>query len=121
MLSFARCWRFATLFVLILLLAAPAAVVLVTRGEGRLTQADFVKITPGMSRAEVEQILGAPRSTRDYGWATFYLYRGDVSQASPWQIQTGLVQFKLSGQVESVVTGEDARWPLLEKIRSWIP
>ena len=72
-----------------------------------------------MSRAEVEQILGAPRSTRDYGWATFYLYRGDVSQASPWQIQTGLVQFKLSGQVESVVTGEDARWPLLEKIRSW--
>ena len=74
-----------------------------------------------MSRAEVEQILGAPRSTRDYGWATFYLYRGDVSQASPWQIQTGLVQFKLSGQVESVVTGEDARWPLLEKIRSWIP
>src|SRR5438034_11277416 len=104
-----------------MLLAAEAAFALVTRGERRLTHADFAKITPGMRRAEVEQILGAPRSTRDYGWATFYLYRGDVSQASTWQIQTGLVKFKPSGEVESVVTGEDARWPLLEKFRSWIP
>jgi outer membrane protein assembly factor BamE (lipoprotein component of BamABCDE complex) len=121
MRRFTRRWRVGTLFVLILLLAGAAAFLLVTRGERRLTHADFAKITPGMSRAQVEHILGAPRSTRDYGWATFYLYRGDVSQASAWQIQTGLVKFKPSGEVESVVTGEDARWPLLDKIRSLIP
>jgi hypothetical protein len=106
---------------LLLLLLAGSGIVLVRGERHRLVREGFSKITNGMSRADVEQILGPPRYVASRSWATFYLYRGAVSDTHFSQVECWGVRFTPAGKVDNVWIGEEPRWPLLEKIRARLP